>query len=94
MEYNTRRTLESYQYVIDLIKKAGHNLIGVCQMMMEDTFIFETKEEADKAYEELELEPKDKEIKVSGFWYSKDEIDDAISSYEKNYNYTPKIYWL
>lgn len=92
MKYNTNRTLESYQWAIDIIRNNGFKLIGVCQMLMEDTFIFETDEEAIQAHSKLE---NTENSEVVGFWYGKDEFEQARKKYEaQSDGFKLNVYWL
>jgi len=54
IHYNHDRPLESFQRDIDKLRQAGYNPIAVTQMLFEDTFVFETSEEAKRAYEQFE----------------------------------------
>jgi len=68
IKYNTNRTLESFNESLNIIKEHGFNPIAVAQMYFEDTFVFETEEEANKAHSKLENIEKSK---VVGWWYGK-----------------------
>jgi len=57
-----------------IMKTAGFNLVAFSVMMLEDTFYFETKEEAISAYEYFEGgEAATREY--VGWWYSIDELE-------------------
>lgn len=66
-KYNCIRTLESFEEPLKIIKEHGYKPIAVAQMYFEDVFIFETKDEAEKARQELDM---DKAI-VGGYWWDK-----------------------
>ena len=59
------------------VRRCGFNPIGITSYYLEETFIFRTKKEADKAYKKIE-----KELNlVSGWWYSKKDFEkDRYSS--------------
>ena len=57
---------------VDIIKENGFNPIGLSYGWFEPVFIFETSEEANRAYNELEDILK---AKVIGLWYGKEEFD-------------------
>ncbi len=85
------KTLPDFKPQIETIKKKGFNLIGITQIMFEDTFIFKTSEEATKAYIELE---RDNPI-LSGWWYGKDELIKTLKDYDTQIDTTRvKIFWL
>ena len=88
---NHERELDDFQYQINRIKEAGFNLIGVSQIYNEDTFIFETQEEALKAYEALELP---NESDIQGWWYGKERFLETVENYEKEFKVKVLTYWL
>lgn len=105
--YNTYRSFQSYKKQIEYLKKAGFNPIGVCQIELEDAFIFNTQNEASRAHELFEWKPykgmfwwrgnkytKFDNIKIVGYWYSKEEFLEAKRKYEKDTNFKIKVYWL
>jgi hypothetical protein len=73
-------------YSLKVLKEHGFNPIGICVVMCEETFVFETSEEAQKAYNELELE----KSLIDGFFYGKVEFENEV----KGLSDTPKIDWL
>lgn len=66
------RKQEIFQEEIDILREHGFNPIGVTVMACEDTFIFETPEEATAAYELLEVE---KNL-VIGWFYGKEAFEE------------------
>lgn len=97
VHYNHKRDLKSFEQELDLIRSNGFNPIGVSQMMMEDTFIFETDEEAEKAFELLEKNRRGKGSgkKVVGWWYGKDSFLKEKEKYENEYSDTTVlVHWL
>lgn len=54
MEYNHGQSLSDFEESMDKIRNAGFNPIAVSQLYLEDTFVFETNEEASNAYKKLE----------------------------------------
>lgn len=65
-KYNTPTS-----YSIKLLKENGHKPLAICSCYGEETFFFETAEEAKIAYEEMEVE----KGLVCGWFYSVEEID-------------------
>jgi hypothetical protein len=99
MKYNHDRPLEDFQEDINRIKQEGFNPIAVTQMGFEDTFVFETAEEATNAYEKLELNSPRKS-NVIGWWYGKEDFLKVVESYKKDFHFgcdepiEVLIYWL
>ena len=92
MNFNHKRPLSDFYPKIDLIREAGFKPIAVTQMYLEDTFVFETKEEALNAYNTLEIEPPHV---VSGWWYEKNDFLNEVKNYENKMPDTKiLIYWL
>ena len=84
--------MEQYLEEIQILKDHGYNPIKVTSMMFETAFAFQTKEEADRAYQELEVE---KEL-LQAWWYGED-FQQAVKEYETEVNeiypdYKVKIY--
>jgi hypothetical protein len=97
IKYNHDRTLSDFQNSIDIIIKAGFKPIAVTQMYLEDTFVFKTSEEANKAYKTLERGDNEKFIgKVVGWWYGEDDFKKTVEEYEtENNGYSKvKIYYI
>lgn len=92
IKYNHDRSLSSFEEDIKLIESEGFKVIAVTQMYMEDTFVFETKEDANKAYEIFEKN----NLRICAWWYGKDDFIKAVEEYERENNgYSKvKIYWL
>lgn len=69
------------KFVEDLaaILRAGYNPTKVTTMYIELTFVFETEQEANLAYEQLEK----KEGAVVGWWYGEEMFSDTKEKYEK-----------
>lgn len=84
-------------YKSDLLKeviKAGHNPIAITTMLCEESFVFETNEEANKAAEQFMPE---------GWWYALDDRDHpwqmawekyVRETYKGNEEHAPTVYWL
>ena len=89
-KYNHKRTLESFQEEIDIIKTAGFNPIGVSQLICETTFIFETEAEALEAYEVLEKT----NHSIMAWWYSKEQFLFYIEEYGADFGTKVLVYWL
>jgi hypothetical protein len=90
--FNTDRNIESFEDSISIIENGGFKPIGVSQIYLEDVFIFETEEEAERAYNTLDKETN----MISAFWYSKYNFLDEVIKYEKEYDNKSKvkIIWL
>lgn len=76
-------------YSLVKMEEIGIRPIGICCLMCEETFIFDTKEEANNAYEICE-----KGGIVSGWWYSKEDFEEYLPIYEKDFNSKVNVYWL
>lgn len=97
VNYNHNRSVDDFEEQLSLIREAGFNPIGVSQMILEDVFIFKTKEESEKAYRLFERDDTEEWIgKVVGWWYSEDEFKEAVERYELNIgdNTKVKVHWL
>lgn len=94
--YNFNRPLSSFEDDLKTIKESGFNPIGVSQIYLEDTFIFETSEEAEHAYRKLERDRDEKFIgKVVGWWHGKEDFLEQVEVYEKNNpNLKIRVYWI
>ena len=106
IKYNHDRPLEDFEDMLIIIREQGFKPIAVTQMELEDTFVFETDEEADRAYNRLEgplgYKPEGLEHKVVGWWFGKESFLKSVENYEKEANtdrtdekeLKMKIYWL
>ena len=95
MTYNHNRPVEDFEEQLNIIRSAGFNPIAVSQMYFEDTFVFETDEEAHKAYETLERDANKKLIgRVVGWWYSRDRFAETILEYEEKMKNKVLTHWL
>jgi hypothetical protein len=99
MYFNHNRELIEFEPQIKKIKDAGFNIIGVSQMYFEDCFIFNTTEEAEKAYRLFERDINEKWIgNIVGWWQSKESFEKSVYKYEnyKDYIDDCKVltYWL
>lgn len=86
-KYNHYRPLTDFD--LDKIQNKGFKPIGVSQIYFEDVYIFETDEEAKKAYSELEIKGN-----FQAYWYSKNDFLKEVLEYEKNSNSKVLIHWL
>ena len=93
MKYNHDREVQDFQEQIDIIRNAGFKPIAVSQMYLEDTFVFEKSDEANKAYKLLE---DCKNSEVVGWWYGKEDFEKAVKEYEtENDGYSNvRVDWL
>ena len=83
MKFNHNRPLSDFKNDIDKLKANGYKLIAVSQMYFEDTFVFETKDEAIKAYHQFERDEKNEWIgEIVGWWYSKEDFEKVVKEYE------------
>ena len=92
---NHNKELEHFQEDIDLLVSNGYKPIAVTQIYMEDAFVFETAEEAKKAYHQFERSITGKWIgEIAGWWYGKELFLETVKEYEEEYKETVLIYWL
>ena len=97
MKFNHDRMLSEFQSNIDKLKENGFNPIAVSQMYFEDTFVFETEEEAKKAFQQFEIDENEKWIgDISGWWYGREDFLKTVKEYEtENDGYSKVlIHWL
>lgn len=102
MKYNHDRPLEDFENNLKFLHKAGFNPIAVTQMYFEDTYVFKTKKEANRAYKQFEKDlqfkknSKNKKKRIVGWWYGKKDFLDEVKRYETDNNgYSKvKVYWL
>jgi len=96
--FNHDRTIESFKSKLDLIRTHGFNPIAVTFMNNNDVFVFETKDETDKANEIFILKREAEDY--IGLFFTKDDFLNKVNLYEKESNYSPRfnakvrIYWL
>lgn len=92
--YNHNRPLESFSIELEIIRENGFVPIAVSQIYFEDTFVFETHEEATKAYEMLE-EDETLPYRCFGWWYGKQEFLKEVLDYESKEGASKVlIHWL
>jgi hypothetical protein len=91
MEYNHWNELEDFQEELEIIRDAGFKPIAVSQMFLEDTFVFETDEEAMKAYKQLE---DCENPKLAGWWYGKKDFEKSRKEHESILGVKVLVYWL
>jgi hypothetical protein len=93
MKYNHKRSLDTFQEQIEIVKNAGFNPIAVTQLYFEDTFVFETADEANRAYKALE---DCEDTKVVGWWYGKEDFEKTVAEYEAKSSGEWKVlvYWI
>jgi hypothetical protein len=95
MNWNHRTPLEYYQEALAKLLDMGFKPIGVSQMECEDVFIFETPEEAIRAYHLFERDQSEKWIgEISGWWYGKSAFEEAVKQYEAEWGTKVLTYWL
>lgn len=80
---------------ISIIQSKGFKPVGISILALEEVFIFETGEEALKAYNQLERDEDGGDImEVMGWWYGREEFYKYYEDYQKEFEYSPKIYWI
>ena len=97
MKFNHNRPLSDFQNDINKLKANGYNPIAISQISFEDTFVFETKEEATKAYRQFERDEEEKWIgEIVGWWCSKEDFEKTVKEYEtENDGYSKVLtHWL
>lgn len=77
-------------YSLKVLREYGYKPIGITTMMCEETFIFETQEEASRAYEDLEVDKGE----IDGFFYGRTAFIHAMEEYQKDYETELTIYWF
>lgn len=92
---NHNKKLEHFQEDLDILISNGYKPIAVSQVYMEDTFVFETEEEAKRAYHQFERSESGKFMDLCcGWWYGKERFLKTVKQYEEEYNEEILIYWL
>lgn len=97
MKNNHNRPLSDFQDDIDTLKSHGYKPIGVSQMYMEDTFIFETSEEANRAYRQFERDEDEKWIgRIVAWWCGREDFEESVKIYESECKREVKVlvHWL
>ena len=97
MKFNHNRPLSDFKNDIDNLKANGYKLIAVSQMYFEDTFVFETEDEAIKAYHQFERDEKNEWIgEIVGWWYGRKDFEKKVKEYEtENDGYSKVLtHWL
>ena len=72
---------------------AGFNLVAFSVMMLEDTFYFETEEEAKDGYNHFEFGGYATGEYV-GYWQSIEDIETNKEDYKEQFGYEPEIIYL
>jgi len=93
--------INHYNNILKILYKYNHYPIGITTMMCEDTFIFDSKEEASKGFKEMESNERiAKGVNcVQGWWYGKSEWPKVREEYiEKAYDReeddAPSVHWI
>ena len=77
---------------INRIQAAGYKIVAYCVMVCEDTFVFETDEIAQEAYDTFEKNSKDR---ISAWWYGKDNFfNKIVPDYENNLEKFDAIFYI
>lgn len=93
LEYNHDRELESFKKELDILHSNRYFPIGVSYFHFEDVFIFETDEEAERAFQDME---RSKGL-VFAWWYDKPSFLAEVRKLEQDYyghKVKIKVYWL
>lgn len=93
-EFNHRRTLETFEEQIKILRDHGYNPLAVSQMLHEDVFVFATEEEAIDASNELEFNLDESKNKLQAWWYGLEYFKETVLSYESEWKCRVRIYWL
>ena len=95
-ENNIPQELRKYYFDLEILKSAGYKPVAVTTMMCENTFVFETKDEADRAFLQFEKHPQGEYI--SGWWYGREDFKQGLENYKKEFTlplgYEPHVIWL
>ncbi|QQR76944.1 hypothetical protein IPJ63_01650 [Candidatus Nomurabacteria bacterium] len=91
-ENNIPQDLRKYYFDLEVLKTHDYKPVAVTTMMCENTFVFETEDEAIRAFEQFEKHPSGEYI--SGWWYSRESFDSSIKEYAKEVGYDPKVIWF
>ena len=92
--------MEDYQkQIVEKLRKAGFNPVGIGMMGLEDTFIFETDEEATRANHQFERAENGRWIgEIEGWWYGREEAVKILAEYNEMYDendtYPTSFIWL
>ena len=89
-DYNKCYGTDKSYFLKEQVVSNGFNPVGITIMTCEETFIMETKEEVDAAWDKLKYE---------GWWYTIDEWKNVRDKYVKDmyngdYEKAPKVYCL
>jgi hypothetical protein len=82
-----------YGEQLAFIRSNGFTPIGVSVMMFEDTFVFETIEEARQAGNACEVE-NHTDDRIEAWWYGREEVPGIIDDYEKSFKKRPMVFWI
>lgn len=85
---NVSTGLDRFKEPLAILKAAGFKPIAVSTMICEDTFVFETEDEAQRAHRMFEVE----KGTIAGWWYSKEKFFTPTMDYYKAQNgYYPEV---
>ncbi len=95
-ENNISKDLQKFYFDLEILKSAGYKPIAVTTMMCENTFVFETQDEANRAFLQFEKHPQGECI--SGWWYGREDFSKALDDYKKEFTlplgYEPHVIWF
>lgn len=80
--------------LVKTLKEGGFNPIGVSYMMGEHCFIFNTEEEAKKAYEKYESNNNGKDDFIPAWWYSKESFYEEKEWFEREAKRKVPVLWI
>jgi hypothetical protein len=95
IKYNHYTELSEFDDDLKILREHGYSPIAVSQLYFEFTFVFNTKEEATRAYRQFERDKDECWIgEIASWWYSKKDFLKKVEKYESDKEYKVKIYWL
>lgn len=77
----------------DAMRNAGFELKAFSVMMCEDTFYFETEDEAEDAWNYFE-NGENATGEYVGFWYSIEDVEKNKEEYKEEIGYEPEIIYI
>ncbi len=90
LEYNHDHPDEYFEKSIGILRENGYTPIAASYFFFEEVYVFETSEEANRAFEQLERE----EGKIYAWWYGKSEWLAFVRKQEHEKNCKMRIYSL
>lgn len=91
IKFNHERPVEDFTAALNLIRAVGFTPIAVTQLYAEDTFVFRTKAEANRAFRMFEST---KPSKLVGWWFGAADFIKALAKYEREYETKVLVHYL